>query len=207
MTGELASGPYQFVPDQGLVFAGRVLFNDGSRVLRFSGGDATGYKKQFVLDATQKGKELHGVEFDKVVFEQYRVSKTLVRELVNRGDELTFLHIDICRELMQDRLDALDHPKADECNPPYDRPADKDYQDRRDRFLASQGVQVIYIGGDVRDRCEFTEDMLGLKPAHDYILYDFDVPPTLVHERFLSGGDSPRPIDEVHDVLLASIGL
>lgn len=197
LTGELESGLYQFVPDQRLVFAGRVLFNRKRRILRFSGGDATGYKKEFVLQALQVGEEEYNVTFNKVIFEQYRVSNALVEALVKRGEEVTFLHIDVNRDLMIDRLIALDHPKAEECNPPYDRPADKDFQERRDRYLAELGVQVVYIEGDVKDRCQYIERMLGLTPKYDHILYDFDSSLDVVQERFLSGGDPPRPIDEI----------
>lgn len=197
LTGELKSGLYQFVPDQGLVFAGRVLFNRKRKILRFSGGDATGYKKEYVLQALQAGEEEYGVKFNKVIFEQYRVSNALVEELVSKGEDVTFLHIDIDRDLIIDRLIALDHPKAEECNPPYDRPVDKDFQEKRDQYLAGLGVQVIYIGGDVLERCQFIERMLGLTPKYDHVLYDFDDSLDVVQERFLSGGDPPRSIDDI----------
>jgi len=188
LSGELHSGIYQKIPEQDVVFAGRVLFNNGKKVLRFSGGDATGYKRQYLLDAWK--------EASKVIFEQYRVSMSAVVEILRRGDDATFFHIDITRDLIKARLRKLNHPHADDCNYPYDRPVDLDFQERRDARLSDLGVQVIYLDGDVRDRCRFIESTMGLEPRYDYVLYDFRSSLEDIHKRFLTGGDPPRLVHE-----------
>lgn len=199
MTGYLLPGDHQVATEQQLVFAGRVLFNSGKKVLRFSGGDATGYQWESLLNAIKYANVIKpSILYNRVIFEKYHVPIKRYEELVRAGHDITVFHIEVDPELAKLRLDGLDHPGAFNPHHPYYRPNNLEYQEKRDAQLADIGVQVVYVGGDVRDRCEFIEEYIGLFPMNDYIVYDFKGPVDEIEEKFHAGGDQPRAIEETY---------
>jgi hypothetical protein len=198
LTGELALGEHQPLPEQGLVFAGRVLYNSGKRVLRFSGGDSTSFQRdnwKNLFDAREIANKLKEGSYSKVIFERYHLTEWVVRELIARGHKMTWFHLEVPRELAAARLRKLDHPKADSPKHIYYNPGKPEFQKERDAYLAELGVQVIYLYEDLPKRLAFIEDCIGVTPQYEYYLYDFQDSVESIYQRFFAGGDCPRSLE------------
>jgi len=197
LAGVIKTGDHQVVPEQGLIFAGRLLTKNGKKMLRFSGGDATRWTWDKLIEAKKFGNEICPAEYDKVLYEKYNVTDWVVEELVKAGHSITVFHIDIPRPIAVKRLQSLDHPAATDPKHPYYRPGDQDYQARRDKLWSSMGVDIHYVCADLRERCQIIEGAMGVVPLHDHVVYDFQGPIVDVRDKFLAGGDPcPRPLDE-----------
>lgn len=187
LTGKFHKGSYQPVPSMDLCFVGRVLFENGKKVLRLSGGDATKFEK---LEAAVENL----VDQKTLIFEKAHIPFWLPKKLIDAGHEVTAFHLLVDQKEAQRRLQKLNHPSADKLDtfPAY-RPGHEDYQKNRDAKWAEIGAQVIYVDGPLRDRCKFIEDTIGVRARYDHVLLDFTEPVQVIYRKFHDGWDAPRP--------------
>lgn len=186
---ELSNQLLQHVPDQDLVFVGRVAFANGKKVLRKSGGDSIWYDWS-ILDTAL-------LYADKVVFEKYEVPPSVYKKLVNAGHDVVLFHILVHHDIAVNRLIHLEHRNAFKEDRIYYKPGDPEYQSTRDNKLADLGIQVVYLEGDLKSRCKFIENYMDISPKYDHVIYDFNDSMEDIVSRFKSGGDPERTLDGV----------
>lgn len=186
LTGTLESGEWQ-ITDQDAIFAGRILFQKGDKVLRFPGGDATGYQWASLYECCELAPT--------VVFDKYHVPPHVYTELVRRGHKVTVVHFCTPIELCEKRLASTGHPNPTRATNAALRPGDEDYLEKRDATLERLGITVRYFSGDLAERIALVEQLMDVEPVYDYMMYDVRGDVETLVERFLKGGDKPRAMD------------
>jgi len=187
LSGELSLDPSQHIPDKDLIFLGRVIFANGKKVLRKSGGDSIWYKWELLLEAANKANN--------IIFEKYEVPLSVYELLMIEGHDVTLFHILIDKQVAVDRLVHIKHRNAHKLDRIYYKPGESAYQKARDKQLREWGVNVVYLSGDLKQRCSTIEESIGVIPMYDNVVYDFEDSLEDILHRFKSGGDTERPLN------------
>ena len=187
-------GYYQYVEDQDLLFVGRVLHESQKAVLRFSGGDGTGF--EYLFNAVPRHEYLTTVdEFPpqvagpstKIIMEKYHIARYVPERLVEEGHSVTFIHIKVTWDQVRSRLEKLGRSSAKKTPDTYQyfRPLREEYLHQRDIELAALGIPVRYVNNDdLETCCKAVETYLQIEPKYPGVLQDFLGPVDQIYSEF-----------------------
>ena len=185
IAGQFEPGRFQEVDGCDLIFVGKVLFTDGSHVLRLSGGDAIPFELLFEVSRKYPRSTL--------VFEKVHIPEYVIHWLNREHHAMTFCQLQVRPDVARQRLIRLHHPSALKDNFHAYRPLRSAYLEKRDAFLQARGIPVHYIDGTLIERCRALEVILGVEAICDYVLYDFVDSVDVIYQRFYDGGDAAKP--------------
>jgi len=192
--GEFVTGDTQLYSDN-LMFVGRMLYSNGSAVLRLSGGDST--SPSMLVDL---------VDYDINLFYEMAILPTNVLVSLSEVAEVIMLNLEEDPAVIVERntlrghrscakidLSNLDVYPGEKIGFHAYRPLYKNWIARRDQFCDDHGIRVLHLCNlDLLERCRVIEEMIGITPLYDKILYDFSGTLQEVYSRFADGGDHVR---------------
>lgn len=185
IAGQFEPGKFQKVDGCDLIFVGKVLFTDGSHVLRLSGGDTIPFDLLFEI--------AHEYPRSTLVFEKVHIPEYVIHRLDRERHAMTFCQLQVHPDVARQRLIRLHHPSALKDDFHAYRPLRSAYLEKRDAFLKARGIPVHYIDGTLIERCRALEVILGIEAICDYVLYDFVDPVDVIYQLFYEGGDDAKP--------------